>query len=81
LAVTNYSQREHGDPDDQVGFTHQGQQVTGFIDARRRNDGVWEVCVTYSHDDNGWRVTRKDLIAMDKLTVLTIDDERIHRDT
>jgi hypothetical protein len=77
VTVTNYSQREHGDPDVQVGFTHEGQQITGFIDARRQNDGIWEAWVWFSYVENGWRATRKDWIPMDDLTVLTIDDEPV----
>ena len=74
MAVTNYSQREHGDPDVQVQFDYEGQTVTGFIDARRQNDGVWEAWVWFSYEEDGWRATRRDWIRMDDLTVLTIDD-------
>ena len=74
VTVTNHCQPEHGDPDVQVGFAYEGQQVTGFIDARRQNDGVWEAWVCFSYEENGWRATRKDWIQMDELTVLTIDD-------
>ena len=77
MAVTNYSQREHGDPDVQVQFDYEGQQVIGFIDARQQNDGVWEAWVWFSYDENGWRATRKDWIPMEALTVLTIDDEPV----
>ena len=75
MAVTHYSEREHGDPDVEVQFDYEAQTVTGFIDARRQNDGVWEAWVWFSYDDkNGWRSTRKDWVAMDQLTVLSIDD-------
>jgi hypothetical protein len=74
VTVTNYCQREHGDPEVQVGFAYEGQQVTGFIDARRQNDGVWEEWGWFSYDEDGWRATRKDWIQMDAHTVLTIDD-------
>jgi len=74
VAVTNYSERQHGDPDVEVQFTHEGQTVTGFIDARRQNDGIWEAWVWFSYDDNGWRATRKDWIPMDRLTLLSIDE-------
>jgi hypothetical protein len=74
MVVTNYSERQHGDPDVEVQFDHEGQIVTGFIDARRQNDGVWEAWVWFSHEENGWRATRKDWIRMDRLAVLTIDD-------
>ena len=49
-------------PDVQVQFDHEGQQVTGFIDARRQNDGIWEAWVWFSYEENGWRATRKDWI-------------------
>jgi hypothetical protein len=75
VAVTKYSERQHGDPDVQVGFTFEGQQVTGFIDARRQTDGIWEAWVWFSYEENGWRATRKDWARMDDLTVLTVDDE------
>ena len=61
MVVTNYSERQHGDPDVEVQFDHEGQTVTGFIDARRHNDGVWEAWVWFSHEENGWRATRKGL--------------------
>ena len=74
MAVTNYSERQHGEPDVEVQFDHEGQTVTGFIDARRQNDGAWEAWVWFSYEDNGWRATRKDWVPMDELTVLSIDD-------
>jgi hypothetical protein len=74
VVVTNYSERQHGDPDVEVQFDHEGQTVTGFIDARRQNDGIWEAWVWFSHEESGWRATRKDWIRMDRLAVLTIDD-------
>jgi len=77
MVVTNYSERQHGDPDVEVQFTHEGQTVTGFIDARRQNDGAWEAWVWFSYDDNGWRATRKDWIPIDRLTVLSVDDRPV----
>jgi hypothetical protein len=77
MAVTHYSQREHGDPDVEVQFEYEGQTVTGFIDARRQIDGVWEASVWFSYDDaNGWRATRKDWVPIDRFSVLSIDDVR-----
>lgn len=75
MPVTNYSEREHGDPDVGVQFSYEGQTVTGFIDARRQNDGVWEAWGWFSFDDeNGWRSTRKHWLPMKGLTVLSVDD-------
>jgi hypothetical protein len=80
MTVTNYSERQHGDPDVEVQFDYEGQTVTGFIDARRQNDGVWEAWVWFStSNEHGGRATRKDWIPMDQLTVLTIDDVPQHR--
>jgi hypothetical protein len=76
MVVTNYSERQHGDPDVEVQFDYEGQTVTGFIDARRQNDGVWEAWVWFSYEENGWRATRKDWVPMDRLTVLSVDDVR-----
>ena len=74
MVVTNYSERQHGDPDVEVQFDHEGQTVTGFIDARRQNDGVWEAWVWFSYEENGWRATRKNWVPMEGLTVLSVDD-------
>jgi len=77
VAVTNYSERRHGDPDVEIQFNHAGQTVTGFIDARRQNDGVWEAWVWFSYDNNGWRASRKAWIPMDQLAVVSVDDQPV----
>jgi hypothetical protein len=74
MAVTSYSERQQGEPDVEVQFEYEGQTVTGFIDARRQNDGVWEAWVWFSYEENGWRATRKDWIQMDALTAVSVDD-------
>jgi hypothetical protein len=79
MVVTNYSERQHGDPEVEVQFDHEGQIVTGFIDARRQNDGVWEAWAWFSHEDNRWRATRKDWIRLDQLIVLSVDDVPVTR--
>ena len=79
MVVTNYSERQHGAADVEVQFEHEGQTVTGFIDARRQHVGVWEAWVWFSHVRDRWRATRKDWIPMDRLTVLTIDDVPAHQ--
>jgi hypothetical protein len=55
--------------------TDTGHTATGFIDARRQRDGIWEVWVDYSHmADSGFIAHRRDWFPMEDLTVLTIDD-------
>ena len=74
MTVTNYIERKHGDHDVEVQFVYGGQTVTGFIDARWQNDGVWEAWLWFSYEDHGWRATRKNWVPMEGLTLLSIDD-------
>ena len=48
MAVTDYTERKHGDPDVEVRLTYQGRVCVGFIDARRRRDGAWEAWVRFT---------------------------------
>lgn len=55
MTVTDYSaagpldpQPARSIPDVGVRVTYQGQQCTGFIDARRERDGLWDAWVDYS---------------------------------
>lgn len=58
-----------------VELTVDGQAVSGFVDARRQGDDVWEVYVDYSYAGlDGFPSHRRDWLPINELTVLTIDD-------
>jgi hypothetical protein len=68
MAVTRYGERQPGDPDVEVPFSYDEQTVTGFIDARRLNDEVWEAWVWFSYAmADGFRGTRKDWIPQNEI--------------
>jgi hypothetical protein len=71
----HYSDRRPGDPEVMVELTTDtGHTATGFIDARRQRDGLWEAWVDYSHRTDTGVTHRRDWFPMDDLKVLTIDD-------
>ena len=59
------------EPDVEVVVPSDGQHVTGFIDARRRNDDVWEALVVYSYQgDDGFPHKRRDWFIYDQLQLV-----------
>ena len=71
MVVTDYSTPGSLDPDGEVRVTYQGQDCAGFIDARRKRDGVWEAWFDYSPlDEAGLPHRRRDWFAYDDLQLL-----------